>query len=57
MKVHRFSHNLDDSRPLDDESEDILDIQFVESRQPTNHILSESTNTKPITKMKKISKQ
>jgi hypothetical protein len=64
MKIHRFPHNLDDSRPLDTESDDdddddddIPDTQYDESRRNTDYILSESINSKPITKMKRISKK
>jgi hypothetical protein len=58
-KIPQFPHNLDDSRPYDDEfddNNDIQDTQYFESRRNTNNTLFESKNPKPITKMKRRSK-
>jgi hypothetical protein len=56
VKTHRFPHNLDDSRPLDDNDDDIPHTHYLESKRNTKDIVPESTNTKPVTKMKRISK-
>ena len=49
IQVHRFPHNLDDSRPLDDDDDQYHEPEGVE-------IFSQSINVKPITKMKRASK-
>jgi hypothetical protein len=58
VKIHRFPHNLDDSRPYDDEidDDDIPDTQYTKLNRSTNDMLSKSKNSKPITKMKRKSK-
>lgn len=55
MKIHRFPHTLDDSRPYDDELDDDDNILDGPERN-LNITLPETTNYKPIIKMKRISK-
>ncbi|CAF5010506.1 unnamed protein product, partial [Rotaria sp. Silwood1] len=54
---HRFPHNLDDSRPFNESDEDIPDIPYLKSRRRTTNTLPESTNSKPISKTNRLSKQ
>lgn len=51
IQVHRFPHNLDDSRPLDndDDDDEYFEPEGVE-------IIPQPINVKPITKMKRASK-
>lgn len=51
-KIHRFSHNLDDSRPLN--NEDISEAYYSALRRNTQDILPESTNLKPTVRMRRI---
>ena len=53
IQVHRFPHNLDDSRPLDDDDDN---DQFYDPEGEVRETLAESIPVKPITKMKRASK-
>jgi hypothetical protein len=55
LQVYRFPHNLDDSRPIDDD-DNISDDQYYDFIENPNNTTFESTNSKPITSMKRLSK-
>ncbi|CAF0926827.1 unnamed protein product [Adineta steineri] len=58
MKRRQVRQNLDDSRPLDNESDENnkLHTNYSSSRRHSVDVLSESRQLKPITQMKRISK-
>ncbi|CAF3457494.1 unnamed protein product [Rotaria socialis] len=51
-EINRFSHNLDDSRPYNNASDDdIHNVTHLETRRNTYNTVSASTYSKPIIKM------
>lgn len=55
IQVHRFPHNLDDSRPLDNDDDDDNE-QYFDPEGEIKETLPEPIIVKPITKMKRASK-